>query len=155
SAIIAFAGGLMAPRFRIIDPDSYGILASIFALAYPIVGGMGSIWGGLLGGGVLRTVPEVLRPLADYIELIFCILVVATISLCPDGFASLVSRWFARRRQAVKSAAVRQDAQKSRVTHDLSVIHADVPDVQRASDAARQSALRIDRLTKSFGALRA
>ncbi len=67
--MIAFAGAVSAPRFRIIDPDSYGILASIFTLAYPIIGGMGSIWGGLVGGGVLRILPEVLRPLADYIEL--------------------------------------------------------------------------------------
>ena len=47
SALIAFAGAVSAPRFRIIDPDSYGIFTSIFTLAYPIIGGMGSIWGGL------------------------------------------------------------------------------------------------------------
>lgn len=157
SAAIAFAGGLTAPRFRIIDPDSYGILASIFALAYPIVGGMGSIWGGLLGGAVLRTIPEVLRPLADYIELIFCVMVVATISFFPDGFASIVTRWFTRRKQPVKSTAVRHDIQKSQVTQDLSAIHADVPEIQRAvgTEANMQAILRIDDLSKSFGALRA
>ena len=48
---------------------------------------------------MLRTIPEVLRPLADYIELIFCVMVVATISFFPDGFASIVSRWFTRRKQ--------------------------------------------------------
>ena len=88
SALIAFAGAVSAPRFRIIDPDSYGILTSIFTLAYPIIGGMGSIWGGLAGGGILRVIPELLRPLADYIELIFCVLVVATLTFFPDGLAS-------------------------------------------------------------------
>ena len=88
--MIAFAGAVSAPRFRIIDPDSYGILTSIFTLAYPIIGGMGSIWGGLAGGGILRVVPELLRPLADYIELIFCVLVVATLTFFPDGLASAV-----------------------------------------------------------------
>ncbi len=63
SAAIAFAGAVAAPRYRIIDPDSYDVLASIFTLAYPIIGGMGSIWGGLIGGGVLRIIPELLRPL--------------------------------------------------------------------------------------------
>src|SRR5262249_8939399 len=58
SALIAFAGAVSAPRFRIIDPDSYGVLTSIFTLAYPIIGGMGSIWGGIVGGGVLRVLPE-------------------------------------------------------------------------------------------------
>ena len=90
SAVIAFAGAISAPRFRIIDPDSYGILTSIFTLAYPIIGGMGSIWGGLVGGGVLRIVPELLRPLADYIELMFCVLVVATLTFFPNGIGSAV-----------------------------------------------------------------
>ena len=55
SVAIAFAGALAAPRIRILDPDSFGVLQSIFMLAYPIVGGMYSIWGGLLGGGGLRS----------------------------------------------------------------------------------------------------
>jgi branched-chain amino acid transport system permease protein len=81
--LIAFAGAVSAPRFRIIDPDSYGVLTSIFALACPIIGGMGSIWGGIVGGGVLRVLPELLRPVADYIELMFCALVVGTLTFFP------------------------------------------------------------------------
>ena len=53
SAAIAFAGALAAPRIRILDPESFSVLLSIFMLAYPIVGGMHSIWGGLIGGGGL------------------------------------------------------------------------------------------------------
>ena len=105
SAAIAFAGAISAPRFRIIDPDSYGIIASIFALAYPIIGGMGSIWGGLVGGGILRALPELLRPLADYIELIFCVLVVATLTFFPDGMASAVMDRLRGRRTAPAVAA--------------------------------------------------
>ena len=48
---------------------------------------MGSIWGGLVGGGVLAYLPEVLRPLADYIELMFCMLVVTTLIFFPNGMA--------------------------------------------------------------------
>ena len=97
SAAIAFAGALSAPRFRIVDPDSYGVLSSIFMLAYPIIGGMNSIWGGLMGGGVLRILPEILRPLADYLELIFCVLVVLTVMYFPGGLVELVSRAVAYR----------------------------------------------------------
>ena len=103
SAVIAFAGAVSAPRFRIIDPDSYGLITSIFTLTYPIIGGMGSIWGGLIGGGVLRLFPELLRPLADYIELVFCVLVVGTLTFSPEGLASAV--WMLGRRGQRKATA--------------------------------------------------
>lgn len=90
SIAIAFAGGLLAPRVRIIDPDSFGVLDSIFMLAYPIVGGMQSIWGGLLGGGGLRVLPELLRPVADYQELSFAILVIFVVMFFPGGLTELI-----------------------------------------------------------------
>jgi ABC-type branched-subunit amino acid transport system ATPase component/ABC-type branched-subunit amino acid transport system permease subunit len=92
SAAIACAGALLAPRVRIIDPDSFGVLESIFMLAYPIVGGMQSIWGGLLGGGGLRVLPEVLRPVAEYRELFFATLVIVIITFFPGGLGELIRR---------------------------------------------------------------
>ncbi len=92
SIAIAFAGGLIAPRIRILDPDSFGIMASIFMLAYPIVGGMQSIWGGLIGGGGLRILPELLRPVADYQELFFASLVIAVVMFFPGGLIDLLRR---------------------------------------------------------------
>jgi branched-chain amino acid transport system permease protein len=92
SLTIAFAGALLAPRVRILDPDSFGVLESIFVLAYPIVGGMHSIWGGLLGGGALRILPELLRPVADYQELFFATLVIVVIMFFPGGLIGLINR---------------------------------------------------------------
>jgi ABC-type branched-subunit amino acid transport system ATPase component/ABC-type branched-subunit amino acid transport system permease subunit len=92
SAMIGFAGALAAPRIRILDPDSFGIVQSIFMLAYPIVGGMASVWGGLIGGGGLRVLPELLRPVADYQELILCILVVVVVMFFPGGAFELFRR---------------------------------------------------------------
>ena len=59
----------------------------------------------LLGGGILRVIPELLRPLADYIELIFCVLVVATLTLFPDGLASAFWRATERRSDAKPGAS--------------------------------------------------
>jgi len=92
SFAIALASALMAPRLRIIDPDSFGILPSIFALAYPIVGGTTSIWGGILGGGLLRAMPEILRPIADYIELGEALLVIGIVLFLPGGIIELFNR---------------------------------------------------------------
>jgi branched-chain amino acid transport system permease protein len=152
SAMIAFAGAISAPRFRIIDPDSYGVLTSIFTLAYPIIGGMGSIWGGLIGGGVLRIVPELLRPLADYIELIFCVLVVATLTFFPDGIASAVRERLRRAHAATAPGA--RDLQVARVAELLSATEtiADASPDRATSDAP---ILRIEGVSKSYDALRA
>jgi ABC-type branched-subunit amino acid transport system ATPase component/ABC-type branched-subunit amino acid transport system permease subunit len=92
SMAIAFAGALLAPRIRILDPDSFGVLESIFMLAYPIAGGMHSIWGGLLGGGSLRILPELLRPVADYQELFFATLVILVVMFFPGGLTELIRR---------------------------------------------------------------
>ena len=92
SVAIAFAGALAAPRVRILDPDSFGVLPSIFMLAYPIVGGMYSIWGGLIGGGSLRILPELLRPVADYQELFFATLVIIVVMYFPGGLTELLRR---------------------------------------------------------------
>jgi ABC-type branched-subunit amino acid transport system ATPase component/ABC-type branched-subunit amino acid transport system permease subunit len=156
SAVIAFAGAVSAPRFRIIDPDSYGILTSIFTLAYPIIGGMGSIWGGLVGGGVLRVIPELLRPLADYIELIFCVLVVATLTFFPDGMASAVRESRQRRSARTSSAAV-GGACEVRVARVAELLSATESGASRAVERqdSQVPILRIEAVSKAYGALRA
>src|SRR5262249_35522116 len=155
SALIAFAGAVSAPRFRIIDPDSYGVLTSIFTLAYPIIGGMGSIWGGIVGGGVLRVLPELLRPLADYIELMFCALVVATLTFFPDGLAStLWARRRKRNRNAPAGATATREVQSARIAELFSATGSlAAPSVERR--AFDLPILEVHDVSKSFGALRA
>jgi branched-chain amino acid transport system permease protein len=153
SAVIAFAGAVSAPRFRIIDPDSYGLITSIFTLTYPIIGGMGSIWGGLIGGGVLRLFPELLRPLADYIELVFCVLVVGTLTFFPDGLASTILT-FGRGRQSKAGSAGVHDKRFANIAKLLSVTEALRP-TPSGSLSADTPVLSIQSVSRSYGALRA
>jgi branched-chain amino acid transport system permease protein len=90
SAALAFAGALNAPRQRIIDPDSYGIMLSLFTLAGPIIGGLSSLWGGIIGGALMRLLPEFLRPVADFTELFLAGLVVITVIFMPKGIVGLL-----------------------------------------------------------------
>jgi ABC-type branched-subunit amino acid transport system ATPase component/ABC-type branched-subunit amino acid transport system permease subunit len=154
SALIAFAGAVSAPRFRIIDPDSYGVLTSIFALAYPIIGGMGSIWGGIVGGGVLRVLPELLRPVADYIELMFCVLVVGTLTFFPDGLASALWTWQRRSRNAAADAVSTREMQSARIAELFSATGSvGTPSAER--EPSELPILEVHDVSKSFGALRA
>ncbi len=55
------AGGLWAYVFRVVTPESFPLLTSIFFLAAIIVGGMGTILGGILGAVFMTLVPELLK----------------------------------------------------------------------------------------------
>src|SRR5690606_7733499 len=55
------AGGLWAYFLRVVTPESFPLIMSIFFLAAIIVGGMGSILGAILGAVFMTMVPEILR----------------------------------------------------------------------------------------------
>ena len=55
------AGGLWAYFFRSVTPESFPFVYSIFFLAAVIVGGMGTILGGVLGAVFMTLLPEVLK----------------------------------------------------------------------------------------------
>ncbi|MBE2244127.1 MAG: branched-chain amino acid ABC transporter permease [Burkholderiaceae bacterium] len=59
------AGGLWAYFFRVVTPESFPLTMSIFFLAAIIVGGMGSILGGILGAAFMTMVPELLKLVID------------------------------------------------------------------------------------------
>jgi branched-chain amino acid transport system permease protein len=92
SAMLAYAGALLAPGVRILDSESFGITHSIVALGYPIVGGINSVWGGLIGGGILRLLPEALRSLGKYQELWVALLAIAVMVINPAGILGIAQK---------------------------------------------------------------
>lgn len=142
SAVLAIAGGLQAPRSRIIDPDSYGILASIATLAYPIVGGMSSVWGGLMGGATLRLLPELLRPVADYQELVFAGLVLLTVLFLPGGMAGQLGKLHRAKKAGPTTGKAPPPARHM------------MPEPAPAQQS-QTAVLQVSNVSKSFDALRA
>jgi len=155
SALIAAAAALNAPRYRIIDPDSYGILTSIFTLAYPIVGGMQSLWGGMIGGSVLRIAPEALRPVADFIELFFCVLVIATVLFFPGGLIDLLDRLYRALRPRPAEPVLAGPDSISGVIEVPAALTAEPATGRASSDRTSGSALAAAGVTKRYGALSA
>jgi len=109
------AGGLWAYFFRVVTPDAFPIVMSIFFLAAVIVGGLGTIAGGVIGAVFMTLVPELLRlgfgllntwiPDAMSIipavrSIIFGSLIIGFLLLEPQGIAAIFSRLRARRRSA-------------------------------------------------------
>ena len=64
AAFAALAGGLFAFRELFIDPQLAGLSASIDYLIMAVLGGVGSLWGGLFGAGLFVLLSELLQ---DYL----------------------------------------------------------------------------------------
>jgi branched-chain amino acid transport system permease protein len=85
-AIAGVGGGLYAHYTTHIEHSSFNILVATFAIAYPIVGGLRSVFGTLLAvifvQGILI---EGLRFLGDWRNLLFGALIVLAMNLRPSG----------------------------------------------------------------------
>ncbi len=63
------AGGMWAYFFRVVTPESFPLIMSIFFLAAIIVGGMGTLLGGILGATFITMVPEALKLIVGWLPL--------------------------------------------------------------------------------------
>ncbi|WP_029008732.1 branched-chain amino acid ABC transporter permease [Azospirillum halopraeferens] len=101
------AGGLWAYFFRVVTPESFPLILSIFFLAAIIVGGMGTILGGILGAVFMTLVPEVLKLLVGAVApvwpdavvllspvrtVVFGALIVGFLIFEPQGLAEMWRR---------------------------------------------------------------
>ena len=65
------AGGLWAYMQRTVTPESFPLETSIFLLAAVIIGGMGSILGGILGAIFMTLVPDMLKIAVSWLTPVF------------------------------------------------------------------------------------
>jgi len=101
------AGGLWAYFFRVVTPETFPLIMSIFFLAAIIVGGMGTILGGILGAVFMTLVPELLKlgvglvspfwpnaavVLSPVRTVVFGALIVGFLVFEPQGLTEMVRR---------------------------------------------------------------
>ena len=85
-AIAGIGGGIYAHYTTHIEHTSFNILVATFALAYPIVGGLASVFGTLAAVVFVQGfLIEGLRFLGDWRNLLFGALIVLAMNLRPDG----------------------------------------------------------------------
>ena len=78
-------GVVFAAKTTFINPASFTFLESAIILSIVVLGGMGSIFGVILGAFILILLPEYLRALAQYRMLAFGILLVLLMVFRPQG----------------------------------------------------------------------
>ena len=96
AAYAGVAGGLQAIVVGFIDPVEFGVSAALRQITFIVVGGMGSVAGSVLGAAVLSALPEVLRPVKEYSDVIYTLILLAFLIFMPHGLVA-VGRSAARR----------------------------------------------------------
>jgi branched-chain amino acid transport system permease protein len=92
--IAGLGGGLFAHYTTHIEHSNFTILLATFAIAYPILGGLGSLFGTVLAVLFVQGfLVEGLRPLGDFRSLLFGALIVLVMLLRPGGMIARPFRW--------------------------------------------------------------
>lgn len=111
AAYAGVAGALLAAFLRIVNPDQFTLVSSVFFLAAVVVGGRGSILGSILGAVFMTLMPEFLREIIAHLsvegadmasllsplrEIIFGALIVLFLIFEPRGLVGFVQRAMGR-----------------------------------------------------------
>ena len=138
------AGWLLAHFQRTVNPSAFGLKMGIEYLFMAVVGGIGHVWGALVGAGLIKLMDDQLQVLlpkligtsGSYEVIVFGVLLVLVLKYLPEGLWSLVGAKLPRRRRAVDWG--------------------DAPALpERAKPAQGELVLDVARIRKQFGGLTA
>lgn len=79
------AGCVFAAKQGTVSPDSFDFVVSVMVLAMLVLGGLGNMWGAILGALILSLLPEFLRGFDIYRMLIFGIAMIVMMLVRPQG----------------------------------------------------------------------
>ena len=138
------AGWLLAHFQRTVNPSAFGLKMGIEYLFMTVVGGVGYVWGAIVGAGLIKLLDDQLQVLlpaligtsGSYEVIVFGIALVLVLKYLPDGLWSVVARKLPKPPRTVDW----QDAQ-------------DLP--ARGKPAMGDVVLKVDKIRKQFGGLTA
>jgi len=97
SAVMAsLGGGLYVHYLGFIAPASCGFHYSIQLVTMVVIGGMATIWGSVLGAGILTMLPQMLVFLEDYDILVYGLILILAVLFMPEGIARSGQRLLGR-----------------------------------------------------------
>jgi len=94
AAMAGVAGSLYVLVNNFVNPDVFGLQLSLYILIGAVVGGLGSLWGVLVGAAFVQLLPIVLTTnnigSSQSVPVIFGAVVIAVMALIPLGAANLL-----------------------------------------------------------------
>lgn len=101
SALAGVAGSFFAHTHHVLHSSDFGLEPMVLLVAYTVIGGVGSVWGPIIGTVLLTFTSEMLRELHAYEVLVYGLVLILTMLFVPDGLVSIpgrIARARARRR---------------------------------------------------------
>ena len=86
---MGIAGAFFTPYFMVIGYQTFTLTASILVIICVVVGGMGSLWGPVIGAAALMIVPELLPGRAILQNIIYAFTIMVFLFFVPNGIVSL------------------------------------------------------------------
>jgi branched-chain amino acid transport system permease protein len=86
------AGGFYAVHFRVIGPTVFSFSLLLFLIAMIVVGGLGSIWGPLLGAAVLMLADEGMKEFSDYRNIGLGLILALFVIAAPGGLTGVFEK---------------------------------------------------------------
>lgn len=83
------AGVLLAHRLWAIEPHQFGFNTTLYLLVWVVFGGSHTFAGPIMGVVALTFLTELLRPLIEWVPMIFGAIIIMTLIFLPDGLESL------------------------------------------------------------------
>ncbi|MBX3604302.1 MAG: branched-chain amino acid ABC transporter permease, partial [Piscinibacter sp.] len=136
------AGWLLAHFQRTVNPSAFGLKMGIEYLFMAVIGGVGHVWGAIVGAGLVKllddylqvALPALIGTSGSYEVIVLGIAMVLLLKYMPEGLWSVVARRF-------PAPPRRVDWQQA----------ADLP--VRARPASGELVLQVDKVRKQFGGL--
>lgn len=100
--LAALSGWLYAHMQRAVSPSPFGLNYGIEYLFMAVVGGAGSVWGAVLGSGVILTLkdqlqnvlPKILDTDKNFELIVFGVLMILVLQYARDGVWPIISSWW-------------------------------------------------------------
>ena len=92
------AGSLFAHFVGFISPEVFGLSMVVLSFTMLYLGGIGTIWGPVVGAIIVSLMPELFRGLKELQDLAYCSVLILMLIFAPRGLAALPGL-FARRNQ--------------------------------------------------------
>jgi branched-chain amino acid transport system permease protein len=91
------AGSLYAIAAGFVNPDTFPISLSILLLAGAVVGGLGSLWGVIVGALFIQFLPDYAQEISNQApSVVYGVILILVLFVAPTGAAGLVRRGYAR-----------------------------------------------------------